>query len=207
MKYQDVLRKVYAGDFSTIPERLLCLDPGETTGYALFENGYLKTYGQTETVILSEEKGAKQGEKVIDWGALEELFCDQAPTYIVCENYRIYAHKLDRHSFSQVETLRLIGGIDMMCHNGWMERKTPGDGWDDELWEGDPCQLITYYQPVPIAYQMAVQAKGFITDERLKEWDFWKPGMRHSRDAIRHGLYFLIITNKPKGGIENGKDS
>jgi hypothetical protein len=32
----------------------------------------------------------------------------------------------------------------------------------------------------------------------LKKWDFWKPGMRHSRDAIRHGIYWLLITNRPK---------
>jgi hypothetical protein len=195
MKYQEVLRKVYAGDFSTVPERLLCLDPGETTGYALFEKGCLKAYGQIETVVLNGTKDAKQGEKVIDWYVLEELFCNYEPTYVVCENYRIYAHKLERHSFSQVETLRLIGGIDMLCHNGWIGRKICNKECEEVSYE-----FVKYYQPIPIAYQMAVQAKGFVTDERLKEWDFWKPGMRHSRDAIRHGLYFLIITNRPKGG-------
>jgi hypothetical protein len=40
---------------------------------------------------------------------------------------------------------------------------------------------------------MASQAKAFVTDQKLKEWGFWKEGMRHSRDAIRHGLYFLLF--------------
>lgn len=199
MKYQELIRKVYSGDFSTIPERMLVLDPGETTGWALFEKGYLKSYGQEETVVLSKEKGAKQGDKTIDWCALESLFVMEEPTLVVCENYRIYAHKLERHSYSQVETLRLIGGIDMMCHNGWMQREVPGDGWDDKLWIGDPCEFQKYYQPVPIAYQMAVQAKGFVTDEKLKEWGFWLEGMRHSRDAIRHGIYYLVIINRQGG--------
>jgi len=198
MNYQEILRKVYNGDFSTIPERLLVLDPGETTGWCIFEKGYFKGCGQIETVSLSTDTHAKKGKKIINWQNLEELFCDQQPSFVVCENYRIYAHKLERHSFSEVETLRLIGGIDMMCANGWMEREIPGDGWDDKLWEGDPCELGKYYQPVPIVYQMAVQAKGFVTDERLKEWDFWQTGMRHSRDAIRHAVYFLLVANRPK---------
>jgi hypothetical protein len=199
MDYEQVLRATYKGDFSTVPERLLVLDPGHETGWCMFINGRLTGYGQVMTIISDNTKGAKSGALVIDWKELEDLFNEQLPTHIVCENYRIYAHKLERHSFSQVETLRLIGGIDMMSHVGWMERETPGEGWDDKLWQGDPCELQVYHQPVPITYQMAVEAKGFITDDRLKKWDMWKTGMKHSRDAIRHGLYFLIITNRPKG--------
>ena len=51
---------------------------------------------------------------------------------------------------------------------------------------------------IPIAYQMAFQGKGFATDARLKEWGFWKEGMKHSRDAIRHGIYYLLVTNLKK---------
>lgn len=200
MTYQEVLRKVYNGDFSTVPDRLLCLDPGETTGYAIFEKGYLKWYGQVDTIILDKTPGVKQGEKVIDWAELNEVFCDNPPTYVVCENYRIYAHKLERHSFSDVQTLRLIGGIDQLCHLGWhgyagLDREATHD-------YEPPEQVSTfgYHQPVPIFYQMAVQAKGFATDDRLKDWGFWKEGMKHSRDAIRHGIYFLLISNRPKGG-------
>lgn len=195
MKYQEVLRRVYSGDFSRVPERLLCLDPGETTGWALFEKGYLKNYGQEETVTLDPSSTAKKGDKIIDWIALEDLFVRTRPTHVICENYRIYAHKLERHSFSDVQTLRLIGGIDQLCHTGWFNKEYPDSSHDCEI---DKVRVNEYYPPISINYQMAVQAKGFATDERLKEWDFWKEGMRHSRDAIRHGLYFLIITNRGK---------
>jgi hypothetical protein len=141
-----------------IPKDTLCLDPGETTGWALFHFQHLVRCGQIETV--------KDGE--IQWGNLHHLFWETLPAFVVCEDYRIYAHKLARHTFSPVITLRLIGGIELTCYqNNW-----------------------------PIVYQMATTAKGFVTDEKLKEWGFWQENMRHSRDAIRHGIYFLLFHNK-----------
>ena len=193
MEFKDILRKAYQGDFSTIPERLLCLDPGHTTGWCLFVKGNLERWGQCETV-------AKKGkELVLQWDELEDLFCTQRPTHVVCENYRIYAHKLERHSFSQVETLRLIGGIDMMCHRGWCS-KGPEDyeSWDNPHMPRDPLEFEEYFQPIPIAYQMATDHKGFVSDDKLKRFGLYKEGMRHSRDAIRAGIYYLLITNKKK---------
>jgi len=171
MKYKDVLANVYKTDLTKIPQRLLCLDPGETTGWALFENGLLTKCDQEKTVDT---------DKLI-WHNLEKLFYAHKPTQVVCEDYRIYAHKLERHSNSQVMTLRLIGGIDLLCENNDAMRDA-GFGWFS----------------IPIHYQMAAQAKGFITDDRLKDWGMWQEGMKHSRDAIRHGLYYLVITNRPK---------
>ena len=143
-----------------VPDRLLVLDPGNTTGYALFKEHTLSAYGEVETIK----------DDILRWDNLFELFDLTKPTYVVCENYRIYQQKLARHSFSPVHTLRLIGGIDLCS-------------WNDRI---------------PIHYQMASQAKAFVTDDKLKEWGFWKEGMRHSRDAIRHGLYFLLFHNRGK---------
>lgn len=145
-----------------IPERLLCLDPGHTTGWCLFENGELTKWGQSDTVI--NRKGSNEGE--ISWEAMLDIFKETKPTAIICEDYRVYAHKLDRHTNSPVLTLRLIGAIDFYA-------------WDSDI---------------PINYQMASTAKGFATDAKLKEWDFWQEGMRHSRDAIRHGIYYLLFS-------------
>lgn len=142
-----------------IPNNLLCLDPGETTGWCVFSQGKLTDSGQTETIDA-------QGEILHD--NLQELIVTNCPTHILCEDYRIYEHKLQRHSFSPVLTLRLIGAID---HIAWSNR-------------------------ISINYQMAAQAKGFVTDDKLKNWNFWQQGMRHARDAIRHGCYFLLFHNK-----------
>ncbi len=63
----------------------------------------------------------------------------------------------------------------------------------------DPAQLM----PVRIAaalealvsadigYQTPSMAKGYATDERLREWGLWKVGSTHERDAIRHLAYKL----------------
>ena len=172
MKYGDVLNTVYKGDLSKVPCRLLCLDPGETTGWALFIDGHLNSWGQIETVDMQHQPA---------WEPLEELFMDLIPTCVVCENYRVYAHKLERHSNSEVVTLRLIGGIDYMCR----------------MWTNMDLER----RPIPIHYQMAAQHKGFVTDDRLRDWGFWRSGMKHSRDAIRVGLYFLVVTNRPGGSF------
>jgi len=161
-----------------IPNRMLCLDPGETTGWALFEDHQLVRWGQIPTVVDGK----------IKWHELDLLFIDTMPDYVVCEDYRVYDHKLDRHSYSQVPTLRLIGGIDLMCNLGWYTVEEAEDV-DNSYYEQHTC---------PIHYQMAVTAKSFCTDEKLKQWGFWQEGMRHSRDAIRHGCYFLLFFNKGK---------
>lgn len=160
--YKEVLESVYRKSPHSLPCKLLCLDPGETTGWAEFHNGELVDWGQLETYDKVNKK--------INWDVIDHLMASIRPTHVICENYRVYAHKLERHSFSEVPTLRIIGGFE----------------------------FLAYFQGCSIEYQMAVQAKGFVTDARLKKWDFWKENMRHSRDAIRHGIYYLLITHRPK---------
>lgn len=135
----------------------------------------MTNWGQIATVVTNGKQ------KQIDWRALVKLFIQVKPTCVVCEDYKIYAHKLERHTFSSVETLRLIGGIDILCKLNILQ-----------------CLNGIFIDTIPIAYQMAFQGKGFATDARLKEWGFWKEGMKHSRDAIRHGIYYLLVTNLKK---------
>jgi hypothetical protein len=170
-KWQELFESVRKNEKT--PERLLCLDPGETTGWALFEHSKLVRWGQIQTVDKEEN---------ILWHNLNELFIAINPDFVVCEDYRIYQHKLARHSFSPVLTLRLIGGTDLMCLLGWYV----------DYGDSDDCNSLEHFT-CPIHYQMATQAKGFITDEKLLNWGFWQDGMRHSRDAIRHGCYFLLF--------------
>ena len=138
---------------------ILALDPGNTTGFCIFDitDGVprLKDYGQITTVK----------DDIIQWDSLTKFFDEHFFNIMVCENYRIYQQKLERHSFSPVLTLRLIGGIE-------------------------------YYasiHEVPIHYQMASQAKAFVTDEKLRHWEFYQEGMKHCRDAIRHAIYFMLF--------------
>lgn len=147
-----------------MPEVLLCLDPGHTTGYCVFRRGILTVAGQIRTVNQDDS---------INWSDVRLLMDNIKPTHVVMEDYRVYSHKLERHSFSRVPTLRLIGAIDYLC------------------WERN----------VPTFYQMATSHKGFVTDEKLKRWGLYEQGQRHSRDSMRAGLYFLIVV-WPKIGVK-----
>lgn len=160
MDFRELVeRKRAKEDNFEFPARLLCLDPGHTTGWAVFENGLLTASGQAATM----DKG---------WSEIDNLFNDVQPTMVIYENYRVYAHKLERHSNSEVYTLRLIGVIEYLCDVKF---------------------------GIPQYNQMAHQAKGFVTDEKLKKWGFYKRAEKHARDAMRHGCYFLLF-DKNLGG-------
>lgn len=137
------------------PERLIAIDPGNETGMALFTNGIFEKGWQ-----VSSAPGG-----VTNWREVEQMVLEYNPTIVVCENYRVYAHKLEQHSYSDVNTLRIIGCIEYLC------------------WKHN----------IPLEFQMAAQHKGFCTDVKLKQWDLWHKGMRHSRDATRAGCFFLLF--------------
>jgi hypothetical protein len=142
-----------------IPKRLLCLDPGKTTGWSVFEDGKLTAWGHLMDCYDDKNVNAK---------VLTDMFEDVQPDYICYEDYRVYQQKLDRHSFSPVMTVRLLGVIEAYCQ----------------------------MKDIPTHKQMAVTAKNFCTDEKLKQWGFWQEGQKHARDSIRHGCYFLLFFKK-----------
>ena len=87
------------------------------------------------------------------------------PPVVVFEDYRVYKWKSKQHEWSELHTPKLIGAIQTICYQLGIEH---------------------FKQPAHIA-------KTFATDKKLKEWDFWIEGQPHCRDAIRHGIYFLLF--------------
>ena len=140
----------------TIPSKLLCLDPGKTTGWCLFENGQLTTVDHVPDCY---------DDKNVNVVPLLKLIEDIQPDFILYEDYKVYSNKLDRHAFNPVFTVRLIGAIE--AHAQMTGIKTHK--------------------------QMASTAKSFVTDDKLKQWGFYEKGLKHGRDAIRHGCYFLLF--------------
>lgn len=157
LSFNELLERLRNG--KKIPERLLCLDPGKTTGWCLFEKGKLTKWGQVDNCY---------DEQNIDVSGLLQLFKDVDPDFILYEDYRVYSNKLDRHAFSPVMTVRIIGAIETYCQMNNIKNHK----------------------------QMATTAKNFCTDSKLEAWGFWQKGMRHARDAIRHGCYFLLFFKK-----------
>jgi hypothetical protein len=148
----------------TPPHKLVALDPGNTTGVAIFIDGKLEEVNQIATHPI--KAGIVQ---------LEQLLTDDIDV-VVYEEYKVYSWKTDDHAWADLHTPKLIGCIHTIAHQ----------------------------QDVRIYDQMAQQAKGFCTDELLKRWNYWPTGLKHGRDAIRHGCYFLLFNlhqhfNKPTG--------
>lgn len=87
----------------------------------------------------------------------------------ICEDYKVYSWKATDHSWNGLHTSKLIGAI-----------------------EAD-----SYFSSIPLVYQMAGQAKAWATDEKLKLWGLYEPGLRHGRDATRHLINFMFFGKSP----------
>lgn len=169
IQFAELLASRLKGTARKVPGRLLCLDPGHTTGWSFFEDGTCRMSGQITTVV--DRQGNNEG--TIHWEPLARLIEQLEPDWIICEDYRVYAHKLDRHTNSQVLTLRIIGAIDFMARHRLQ---------------------------IPITYQSAAAAKGFVTDAKLKGWGMWPGANKHAADSIRHGCYFLLFNKDYQWG-------
>ena len=97
--------------------------------------------------------------------SLCDLILTNKPDVLVVEDYRVYKWKTDSHAWAGLHTPRLIGMIE----------------------------FFAFTQGIPLVKQSAQVGKGFCTDERLKEWGFYKPGKRHAVDAVRHACQFLMF--------------
>ena len=87
--------------------RLAVFDPGETTGFAIFERGEdhtTLTYA-TQLPTWPIEKGVE---------SLHRAFECQ-PKHVVYEAYHIYKWRLAEHTYSEVPTIQLIGIIKYLC--------------------------------------------------------------------------------------------
>lgn len=74
--------------------RLLALDPGETTGWAVFEDCQLARCGQWPVRALED---------------FDAFVTDKRPDAMVIENYRVYASRAAQHVGSEVNTAQYVG--------------------------------------------------------------------------------------------------
>jgi Holliday junction resolvasome RuvABC endonuclease subunit len=149
--------------------RLLALDPGETTGwsvwdshnnathYEMVECGQLETWDKTNNTI---------NPCVTNFPKLLTHF---EPDEVVYESYRVYEWKAESHSWSDVPTLRIIGSMETRIIDA----------------------------NLPYCHQTAQVAKKFVTDDLLKSFGFYQRGQRHSRDSMRHALYYILFGKQP----------
>lgn len=192
MDFPTFLQKVRGPEFKA-PRLLVALDPGETTGYALFLGGKLHAVRQIKTktvrdftevfyslahfATLSPHEGQRDETKR-RWKPFKKEY--GKPDMVVYEDYRIYSWKADQHSWASLHTPQAIGAL----------------------------KAIATVNQIDLYTQLAQQPKGFCTDEKLEEWGYYKPGQKHARDAIRHGCYYLLHNFKsdPKFGFQGYGD-
>jgi hypothetical protein len=137
--------------------RLLAVDPGETTGFAVFDSYLTADWVEIDQIKTWPEPDAVRN--------LTSLIETSHPQLVVAEQYRIYDWKSDDHKWSPVNTTQVIGCIWTLC----------------------------IQRGIPIVWQSAQNAKGFWTDDKLKEYGVYIPGVRHGRDATRHALHYLCF--------------
>lgn len=137
---------------------ILALDPGETTGLALWnpdEQNILLCQLETPDIPTGYDKL---------WGIINYLSLSKPSlAHVRYEDYRVYGHMTEQHSFSHLHTARLIGAVEVACHLAQVR-------WS--------CCL-------------AIHAKTFWTDEKLKLCGLYNPGLKHARDAERHLLRYM----------------
>lgn len=150
-----VIRRAQKTDFHG---KVLAFDPGETTGWALFDR----------TTTTTRLLGAGQ---VKTWplrsgvGTVQDLFTNFRPDIMVYESYHIYSWKANQHKNSEVATIQIVGCL----------------------------QTLAIQYDLPYTAQTAQVGKQFCNDSKLEDWGLWLPGLKHARDAIRHGCYYILF--------------
>lgn len=148
--------------------RLLALDPGETTGWSIWDSHDGGTYYELTALgqMASWDKDDNARTPIhLVASNFPKLLKEYDPSHVVYETYRVYDWKSDDHKWSDVPTLRIIGSIETRLLDA----------------------------QVPYSYQTAQVAKNFVTDDLLKHWGFYQRGQRHSRDSMRHGIYRILF--------------
>lgn len=148
------------------PGRLITFDPGQTTGYSIWDNAKFTECGQLNTFPVSSTAIWLNEWLQDKW--LHPHLVNLDDIHVRIEEYRVYQHKTESHAQDDMHTSRFIGCIETLLTLKGIKYSMCGAGL----------------------------AKTFATDEKLEAWGFWQRGQRHARDAIRHGIYFLCTPPK-----------
>lgn len=150
--------------------KFLAVDPGEDTGWSVWNGRSLVDAGTTKmwdfsdavwNVAMLTLNPMFPYEPIVE--ELEEAMADSA--LIVCEDWRLYPWVMQTGAmnFDECRTARLIGSLYAVC------RLT---GWD---WEVQPAKIK---EPAE-----AAGAESFFTHPLNEN--------RHANDSCRHGWYYI----------------
>ena len=102
MNFQELLEKTNIERQQTSPEHLLAIDPGETTGYAVFSDGEYISDGEIKIRVHNLKQ-------------IWNLINSYKPDVVVCEDYIVYGGKVRMHAWNKLVTPQIIGVIRYTC--------------------------------------------------------------------------------------------
>jgi hypothetical protein len=156
--------------------RVLGLDPGGTTGWALYDAELLPSPdddGQDELVEQRLTVGhfGPHEHHLELYEAMEHWQIHDFT--IVCESFEFRQGK-QRHNINLMSK-EYIGLVKMFNQD----------------------------RGAPAVFQTAGQAKPFVTDAKLKAMGWYHPGWKHANDATRHLVYYLVNKKRRHDLIES----
>lgn len=142
--------------------QVLALDPGGTTGWALFcmhpdavgPDPLIHLFGPYGNLIwwTAGEFTGRQDEQV---DQIVELVKEWPDARLVTEDFKV------RQLNAELDPVEINATV---------------------LWATRPRYWVK---------QHSVLAMSTVTDQRQKDWGFWIPGKEHARDAVKHSITFL----------------
>ena len=144
--------------------RVIALDPGGTTGVAIMSTDSNDTSPADTNWKFLELKGAHHWDL---WQLLER----EDPHYLIYERFQYQRRELDKGVSLSLASVEYIGVLHL-----WLSSKEK---------RGSPVYDIC---------QTPAQAKNLWTDDKLLKVGLYTTGSAHIRDATRHLLYWLTVT-------------
>lgn len=153
----------------------LCVDPGETTGWSLWDqDGELVWADQTpmwKFADLVYETAAREGNdndlrRAVPWAEDVEV---EGITAIVCEQWQLYPWELENLAWDECRTARVIGALTLICRVFGIQFIIQGA----DIKEG--------------AKQAGAEA---LYLEPVHE-------NRHANDSIQHGVFYKAVNGGP----------
>lgn len=152
----------------------------------------------TTKILISIDPGKASGFAVLDYTDLDNIKI-------------IYSDELEQYETSETVENLLTEEVDAE-YEIVMEKFTitsqTGKNSNGENWSPEIIGSVRYLaqrEGVPFAIQTPAEAKNFVPNDRLKAIGIWhKGGEGHARDALRHGVLYLVKNKgwRPEGLLD-----
>lgn len=160
------------------PDLIIGIDPGGTTGIAWWHRS-------TGAYNSKQVQSCRLNDRL--WEVIEtvttlttEPTVNRKLAHVVVEKFEFRLEERDRTKIDYTAA-EVIGALRLWS----IVHSADECGWD-----------------VDLIMQGATKAKGFWTDEKLKDMGVWVPGHKHAMDALRHVLAHRVFTLDDKAVLQ-----